>query len=53
MNTMPITTSGQMRCVRLVTGLPSIRPARTPSSTYVAGDRCERTCIQGGRIATE
>ena len=38
---MPITMSGQMRCVSSVTGVPWTSPARTPSRTYVAGDRRE------------
>jgi hypothetical protein len=48
-----MTMSGQTRLSSSDTGTPSMSPARTPSRTYVAGDRCESTCIHGGRMSIE
>ena len=44
-------TSGHTSYHSSVIGVPSMRVLRTPSRTYVAGEKCASTCIQGGRIS--
>src|SRR6185503_13670909 len=52
MKTIPISSSGHTSPRSDVIPSPSISPARTPCSTYVAGLKFERTCIQPGRMST-